>query len=204
MVEPLFSSELRVMENSDLPEIPDSWLWAYLPNLGFMNRGTSRHRPRNASHLYGGDYPFIQTGDVAQSGGRITSHQQTYSNAGLAQSRLWPAGTVCITIAANIAESALLTYPACFPDSVVGVIADPELSLPEYVEYFIKTARADLAQYAPATAQANINIAILNDVAVPTPPLEEQREIVRRGEALFKLADQIENESKPQRNEPTN
>ena len=184
--------ERRAVETGDLPDIPDEWTWVYLPELGYMNRGKSRHRPRNAPHLYGGPYPFIQTGDIAQSNGRITLHRQTYSEAGLAQSRLWPTGTVCITIAANIANSAVLTYPACFPDSVVGLIPDADLCLGEYVEFFLRTARSHIDQFAPATAQKNINIEILNDVAVPLPPLQEQHEIVRRVEALFKLADTIE------------
>ena len=177
---------------ADLPEIPDSWRWVKLPKTGEMNRGKSRHRPRNEPSLFGGPYPFIQTGDIAQSGGRITSHKQNYSEAGLAQSRFWPAGTVCITIAANIAESAMLTYPVCFPDSVVGIIVNPEVCVAEYVEFFIRVAKADLATFAPATAQKNINIAILNEVSVPLPPLAEQQEIVRRVESLFALADNIE------------
>lgn len=177
---------------ADLPDIPDEWTWMRLADIGKLDRGKSRHRPRNAPHLYGGNYPFIQTGDVARSDGRITTHSQTYSEAGLAQSRLWPAGTVCITIAANIADSALLTYPACFPDSIVGFTVNEAVSTPEYVELFVRTARADLSQFAPATAQKNINLEILRDVAVPTPPLPEQHEIVRRVEALLRLADAIE------------
>ena len=176
----------------ELSEIPEEWSWVYAPELGRMSRGKSRHRPRNAPHLFSGPYPFIQTGDIAQSDGRVTKYSQTYSEAGLAQSRLWPEGTVCITIAANIANSAILTFPACFPDSVVGIIADERLCLKEYVEFFIRTVRSDLDQFAPATAQKNINIQILNDVAIALPPIEEQREIVRRVEALFKLADTIE------------
>lgn len=175
-----------------LPEIPETWRWTKLPETGEMSRGKSRHRPRNAPFLLGGSYPFIQTGDIAQSGGQMTSHKQTYSEAGLAQSRLWPEKTVCITIAANIAESALLTYPACFPDSVVGIIADGSKCLPEYLEFFIRTAKSDLSTFAPATAQKNINIRILSDLLVPLPPVIEQQEIVRRVEALFKIADQIE------------
>jgi type I restriction enzyme S subunit len=175
-----------------LPPIPESWVWRWLPTLGYMNRGRSRNRPRNAPHLYGGRHPFIQTGDIAQSRGRIRQHKQTYSDAGLAQSRLWPTGTICITIAANIADSAMLTYPACFPDSVVGLIPDPELCVTEFAEFFIRTAREDLSQFAPATAQKNINIGILEQVAVPLPPIHEQREIVHRVESLFALADKIE------------
>jgi len=184
-------NQTTVLTNG-LMDIPQTWRWVNLPKTGEMSRGKSRHRPRNAPFLFGGPYPFIQTGDISQSGGRITAHKQTYSEAGLRQSRLWPIKTVCITIAANIAESALLTYPACFPDSVVGIIPDEAVSFPEYLEFFIRTAKSDLSTFAPATAQKNINIKILSDVLIPLPPLFEQHEIVRRIEALFKIADQIE------------
>lgn len=178
--------------DAQLPDIPHSWRYFKLPDLGELNRGKSKHRPRNAPHLLGGAYPLIQTGDVARSQGTITGFTATYSEAGLAQSRLWPTGTVCITIAANIADTAVLTFPACFPDSVVGFIADPAITFPRFVELFMRTARANLAEYAPATSQANINMAILEEVRVPLPSLEEQAEIVRRVESLFALADSIE------------
>ena len=185
-IEPTF------LENKDFIDVPEKWIWMLLPDIGYMNRGTSRNRPRNDPFLFGGKYPFIQTGEIARSNGRITTHKKTYNENGLAQSKLWPKGTVCITIAANIANSGILTYPACFPDSVVGVIPDDEICNHEYLEYFIRTAKDNLSQFAPATAQKNINIAILNDVAIPLPPLPEQHEIVRRVDALFALADSIE------------
>ncbi len=85
---------------------------------------------------------------------------QTYSEFGLQQSRLWPAGTLCITIAANIAETSILAIPACFPDSVVGFVSEDEM-LVRYVELFFRTIRANLERFAPATAQKNINLAVL-------------------------------------------
>jgi type I restriction enzyme S subunit len=111
--------------------------------------------------LYGGPYPFIQTGDVRAAEGRLTSFSQTYSEAGLAQSRLWPRGTLCITIAANIAETAILDFDACFPDSIVGFTATPEYCNSRFIEFFIRTILADLAAFAPATAQKNINLETL-------------------------------------------
>ena len=72
-----------------------------LGQFGTLDRGVSKHRPRDASHLYGGPYPFIQTGDVTNAGDWIVNFTSTYSEAGLTQSRLWPKGTLCITIAAR-------------------------------------------------------------------------------------------------------
>ena len=95
-----------------------------LDELGHVARGRSRHRPRDAEHLYGGPHPFVQTGDIKHASLYLTDYTQTYSEAGLAQSKMWPIGTPCITIAANIAETAILGIEACFPDSVIGFVAD--------------------------------------------------------------------------------
>jgi type I restriction enzyme, S subunit len=161
----------------------DEWSLVHLTDLGQLGRGKSKHRPRNDPALYGGPYPFIQTGDIAQSRGRITQHNQTYNDFGLSQSQLWPAGTVCVTIAANIADTAVLTYPACFPDSVVGFVADPTKCVPEFVKWSIDVISDRLESFAPATAQKNINLAVLNDVEFRCPQLDEQVEIVRRGKS---------------------
>jgi type I restriction enzyme S subunit len=176
-------------------EIPPRWQWSRVPALGVLDRGRSRHRPRNDPSLYGGPYPFIQTGEVKAAKGRLTSFSKSYSETGLAQSRLWPKGTLCITIAANIAETAILGIDACFPDSVVGFTANEALCNPLFVEFFIRTIRADLAAFAPATAQKNINLETLSAIHVPCPPMKEQTEIVARVEAAFAHIDQVSSEA---------
>lgn len=159
-----------------LPDLPEGWIWSSFSHLGDFGRGKSKHRPRNDARLYGDAIPFIQTGDVSRSEGKIRNYSQLYSEFGIAQSRIWPKGTICITIAANIAASGILEFDACFPDSVVGLKCKDE-ALASYVELFIQSARANLEEYAPATAQKNINLEILNAVAVPLPPLAEIIEI---------------------------
>ncbi|MFB2920477.1 restriction endonuclease subunit S [Aerosakkonema funiforme] len=169
----------------DLYELPDGWLWAFLSEVGELNRGKSKHRPRDDARLYGGKYPFIQTGDVRNSNSVIKTYTQTYNEFGLAQSKLWDKDTLCITIAANIAETALLGIPACFPDSIVGFIAHNRICSVHYIHYFIKSIKTKLDSYAPATAQKNINLNILRIVSVPLPPLPEQYRIVAKIEELF-------------------
>ena len=179
-------------DTSDLPELPDGWIWITLPQIGELNRGKSKHRPRNDPKLYGGQYPFIQTGDVRNANGVINTYTQTYSEEGLKQSRLWKKGTLCITIAANIAETAILGFDACFPDSIVGFITEPHHCDINWIEFFIRTAKENLERYAPATAQKNINVEILSDLAVPLPSLAEQNKIVEEVELIFSIADQLE------------
>jgi type I restriction enzyme S subunit len=165
-----------------------NWPTESLGILGTLDRGRSRHRPRNAPHLYGGPYPFIQTGDVANARRRILKHHQTYSEAGLQQSALWPTGTLCITIAANIADAAVLTYPACFPDSVVGFTPGPRVTV-EYIQFWLQFLQSAIQQNAPEVAQKNINLEILSELRCPVPPISLQQKFVSIVERHDKLRD---------------
>lgn len=181
-------------DTTGLPELPEGWCWVSLDQLGRLDRGKSKHRPRDADFLYGGPYPFVQTGDIRKARQYLREHKQTYSEAGLLQSKLWPTGTLCVTIAANIAETAILTYPACFPDSVVGGSFPEGLVDVRYVEFFLRSARERIHSFAPATAQKNINNEILRSVALPLPPLLEQVEIVESLEGQMSIIEHLDHD----------
>lgn len=108
----------------------------------------------------------------------------------MAQSKLWKKGTLCITIAANIADTAVLGFDACFPDSVVGFHAYDELNV-KYIEFFIRTAKENLEKYAPSTAQKNINLEILSNVLFPLPPRNEMERIIEKIGGLFVICEQL-------------
>ena len=145
-----------------------------LADLGELNRGVSKARPRNTPDLLGGPYPLIQTGEIAAAQLYIDSYENTYSEKGLAQSRMWPKGTLCITIAANIAQTAILAIDACFPDSVVGFIPGDEVTQ-IYMHYWFSFFQKILDEQAPQVAQKNINLKILSNLDVMVPPLELQK-----------------------------
>lgn len=132
-----------------------NWPLMHLNEIGFVGRGKSKYRPRDAAHLYGGPYPFIQTGDVKHANFYITDYTQTYSEAGLAQSKLWKAGTLCITIAANIADTAILGFDACFPDSIIGFIPDKNKCDIRYVKYLFDIMQKQFQQFSQGAAQTH-------------------------------------------------
>jgi len=165
---------------------PRQWPTKKLAALGSLDRGVSRHRPRNAPELLGGPYPFVQTGDVANCDGYVRDFSATYSEAGLRQSKMWPAGTLCITIAANIAKTGILTFDACFPDSIVGFRADEQATV-EYVRCWLSLLQASLEDRAPESAQKNINLEILRGLDIPTPDTTLLKEFARRVEAVESL-----------------
>jgi type I restriction enzyme, S subunit len=153
------------------------WLPSKLDQLGHIGRGRSRHRPRNADFLYGGPYPFFQTGDIKAANYYLNDYSQIYSEAGLAQSKLWQPGTLCITIAANIAESAILGIEGCFPDSVVGFVADPEKADVRFVKYYLEILKLRMQGISHGATQDNLSLDKLLTFDFLVPPLPLQRRI---------------------------
>ena len=150
-----------------------------LDKIGSVSRGRSRHRPRDAAFLYGGPYPFVQTGDVKRAGLYLRDHDQTYSEAGLAQSKLWPAGTLCITIAANIGETSILGIEACFPDSIIGFTADPNKADVRFVKYlFDAVLKMRYRSFTQGAAQDNLSQSKLLSIKFPVPDLEVQERLL--------------------------
>ena len=163
----------RFVEMFGDPSTNSQWPTQKLSKLGELNRGVSKHRPRNDPALLGGPYPLIQTGDVSNSGLYILDYSSTYSELGLAQSRLWKEGTLCITIAANIAQTSILAFDACFPDSVVGFLPGEKTNA-VFVHYWFSFFQKILEEQAPQVAQKNINLKILSDLDVIVPPYNLQ------------------------------
>ena len=179
-------------ETKTLPVIPEEWHYIALKYLGDLGRGKSKHRPRNDPKLFvDGKYPFIQTGDVKAAKNYITTFSKQYGEFGLSQSKLWPKGTLCITIAANIAETAFLGIDACFPDSVVGFTPNDSI-LAEYIRYFVESQKIRLWAFAPATAQKNINLDTLENLIVPYCSIDEQQNVISEIESRMSVCDSIE------------
>jgi type I restriction enzyme S subunit len=162
------------------------WELVLFSEVGSLNRGLSKHRPRNAPFLLGGKYPLIQTGEVANCNSYIKDFTQTYSEEGLKQSKMWKKGTLLITIAANIAKTGILTFDACFPDSIVGFIPN-EKTCVEYIQYWLSFVQKTLEENAPESAQKNINLDILRKLKLPLPPLPLQQKFARIVEQVEQL-----------------
>ncbi len=174
----------HLYKESALGWIPSDWNMAPLGELAQVDRGKFTHRPRNDPAFYGGPHPFIQTGDVANAvGGYVSSYSQTLSERGTTVSQEFPAGTVAITIAANIADTAILAVPMYFPDSVVGAIVAPSVNS-RFIELSVRRAKPRLDARAPQSAQKNINLQDLRPLPIPLPSKAEQDAIAERYEAV--------------------
>lgn len=161
-----------------------------------FSRGKSKHRPRNDKILFGGEYPFIQTGDIRNADKYVAEYTDTYNEVGLAQSKLWPEGTLCITIAANIAETAVLTIPCCFPDSIIGFVPDIRKTDVDYVYYLLQYFKGELQIMGKGAAQDNLNLGTFEKMKFPFPPLPIQKQIVAKLDSLSEKVKQLESNYK--------
>ena len=78
-----------------------------------------------------------------------------------------------VCTAANIAKTAILTFDACFPDSVVGFKANDKTNN-IFIHYWFSFFQAILESQAPESAQKNINLKVLSELKIIVPPIEKQ------------------------------
>lgn len=180
-------------KDSQVGKIPASWNVCPLDHLAVLSRGRFSHRPRNDPTFYGGQHPFLQTGDIPKDSIWIRSYSQSLNNKGYGVSKLFPKGTLVITIAATIGEVGILDFDACFPDSLVGISVKNEIANVSYLAYTLRYFSAELNALAPQSAQKNINLEILNPFEIPTPPLSEQKLIAEAIESIDARIEAISN-----------
>ena len=166
----------------------NDWVKYKITDLGKMQRGKSKHRPRDDEKLYGGEYPFIQTGDIKKAHLYINEYEKTYSTYGLSQSKLWKKGTLCITIAANIAETAILGMDACFPDSIIGWCSNNQLTNNLFIKYYFDFYKEQLKRLSVGGAQENLNLDKLEKIYFNIPSLQEQNKIA---DFFYKIDEKI-------------
>lgn len=160
-----------------LGDVPEDWTVYRIKQVSQILRGKFTHRPRNDPSLYDGPYPFIQTGEVARAAKAITAYRQTLNDRGLAVSKMFPKGTLVMTIAANIGEVAILDFEACFPDSVVGFVPRDSVDR-DYLYYVFTAMKQELLREAPVNTQGNLNVDRIGCRGIALPSIEEQQLIV--------------------------
>lgn len=177
-----------MVPNLRFKKYSNDWVKYKITDLGKMQRGKSKHRPRDDEKLYGGEYPFIQTGDIKKAHLYINEYEKTYSTYGLSQSKLWKKGTLCITIAANIAETAILGMDACFPDSIIGWCSNNQLTNNLFIKYYFDFYKEQLKRLSVGGAQENLNLDKLEKIYFNIPSLQEQNKIA---DFFYKIDEKI-------------
>lgn len=174
-----------------LGEVPEHWIVKNYRYATKIYRGKFGHRPRNDPAFYDGVHPFIQTGDIARAGKKITTYTQTLNERGIGVSQKFPSGTLVMAIAANIGDTAILDFEAYAPDSVVGFKPNSDIDL-EFLRYSLLAALPALEQTSTQSTQANLNIDRIGTVKGAFPPVDEQFKIISTLDSLLERYAEIE------------
>lgn len=157
--------------------VPDGWKKQTLEELALVERGKFSVRPRNDPRYYGGEMPFVQTGDVTSSGTYLNFFTQTLNQEGISVSKVFPKNTILITIAANIGDTAITSFEVACPDSVVAIQPYKDQADVYWLKKHLETRKEDLDSQSTQNAQKNINLQVLKPLLILTPPLPEQKKI---------------------------
>lgn len=158
--------------------IPVHWKVKKIKYSATLTRGVFGHRPRNDPKYYDGDYPFIQTGDVASANKYIETFSQTLSELGKSVSKEFKKGTIAFTLAANVGDAAILDFDSYFPDSVMAIIPNKNINN-VYLYYILSVMKTEFLKVAIVNTQMNLNVERVGNVYIPiTFNDSEQREIV--------------------------
>lgn len=165
---------------------PDMATWKQV-TLGQVGNWGSGGTPKSTEKsYYDGVIPWIRSGDLPD--GPITEHFASLTDAGLQYSSAkWvPKDSVLIALyGATIGKLGINTYPVTTNQAVAYCAPNKSLTTPEFLFWFLLHIRPELIALGQGGAQPNISQTILKSYSLPLPPLDEQRRIVARLDALL-------------------
>lgn len=154
----------------------EGWKTLKLDDLAKIERGRFSPRPRNDPRYYGGNIPFVQTGDVSRAGIYIQDYSQTLNEKGLAVSKLFPKNTILMTIAANVGDVAILGFDSACPDSLVAFLPKNDVNH-KWLFHVLKTMKNKFDSLSTQNAQKNLSLEKIKPIKIPVPPPEFQDEM---------------------------
>ena len=159
-------------------EIPDSWVWVRLGNIGEWGSGATPSRAK--SEYYNGTIPWLKTGDL--NDGYITYIPETITNLALAETsvKLNPVGSVLIAMyGATIGKLGILQLPATTNQACCACVPFTGV-YNKFLFYFLMSQKAAFIKRGEGGAQPNISKEKIVATLMPLPPKSEQYRIVEK------------------------
>ena len=183
-------SQFSPISDDEKPfDIPDSWEWVRLGDVGSWSAGATPLRTQ--SDYYGGDIPWLKTGDL--NDGYVTEIPETITELALSKTsvRLNPVGSVLMAMyGATIGKLGILQIPATTNQACCACIPGGAI-YNKYLFYFLKARRKAFIKMGEGGAQPNISKEKIVKALIPLPPLAEQKRIVAKLEELLPLCERL-------------
>jgi restriction endonuclease S subunit len=165
---------------------PKGWAWAPLSDLARLESG---HTPsRNHPEYWGGDIAWVGIKDAREHHARViddTSQHVTQAGIDNSAARVLPANTVCLSRTASVGYVVVMGRPMATSQDFVNWVCSPSL-LPHYLKWiFLAEGEEGLRKFGKGTTHTTIYFPEVEAFHVAVAPLNEQRRIVAKLEAIF-------------------
>ncbi len=173
-------------------QIPESWVWTTLGNIGQWQSGATPSRL--CKEYYGGTIPWLKTGDL--NDGYIYDIPEYITEKALAETsvKLNPVGSILIAMyGATIGKVGMLTFPATTNQACCACVDYSGIEQ-KYLFYFLVSHKKEFIMQGGGGAQPNISKEKIVETLIPIPPRPEQVRIVNIIENWFAIIDKIEQE----------
>jgi len=191
---------LPPINEEEIPfDIPDSWEWCRLGDISIVGTGATP-LTSNTEYYTNGTINWITssaTGNdyVYEAEKKITQKAIDETNCNIN-----PIGTLVIAMygqgktRGQITELMIeaATNQACA--TINPYLNDKSLS--QFIKKYFKKIYLDIRKLAAGGAQPNLNMSKVKNTILALPPIEEQKEIIKKIESLFNLCDELENQIK--------
>ena len=170
-------------------EIPDTWKWVRLGEIGDWGSGATPSRTN--TEYYGGDIPWLKTGDLTD--GYIYDVPEYITRLALERTsvRLNPKGSILIAMyGATIGKLGILTKAMTTNQACCACIVFPSI-YNLYLFYFLLANRTTFIKKGEGGAQPNISKEKIVNTLIPLPTLAEQQRIVEKIEELLPLVEKL-------------
>ncbi|WP_019029649.1 restriction endonuclease subunit S [Colwellia piezophila] len=174
-------------------EIPKSWCWSQIGLVFDVYVGATPSRKQDS--YWKGDISWVSSSEVAFC--RVTSTKETITKEGLknASTNVHPVGTVMLAMIGQgktRGQPAILDIEACHNQNTAAIRILDTHCISEYLYYFLYERYEETRRVGAGNNQQAMNKTVVQSLAFPLPPFEEQKEIVRRVNDLFAYADKVE------------
>ena len=171
-------------------ELPDSWFWCRLGNIGDWQTGATPNRRK--PEYYEGAIPWIKTGDL--NNGYITEVPEAITELALAETsvKVIPSNTVIVAMyGATIGKVGITTFEST-TNQACCACCNPQAVRGKYLFYYLMSHKEVFVSMAEGGAQPNISKEKIVATLIPIPPYDEQTRITKIVEASFSILDRVE------------
>ncbi|MGA9163401.1 MAG: restriction endonuclease subunit S [Thiobacillus sp.] len=179
-------------DTSDLPELPEGWVWATYAQIGEVTTGFTP--PTAEPENFGGDIPFFKPTDL-DAGESVVLAREHLSEKGAAKGRLLPAGSVLVTcIGATIGKTGLARVSCATNQQINAVTPDGNLVNSEFVYAWTVSPSGykQILDNSSATTLPILNKSKFEALGIPLPPLVDQHRIVAEVDRRLSLLRETE------------